>query len=135
VTELARFHHVALTVRDVAASASWYARVLGFQVLFREDGDTRRSCVMRFADGGYAVGLVEYPAMDDVGFDPRRIGLDHVAFLVERREDLDAWADRFDAAGVTHSGAIDAGPGAILNFKDPDGIGLALFWDEPDETD
>ena len=44
-------------------------------------------------------------------------------------EELDEWAARFDAEGVTHSGAIDVPTGAILNFKDPDGIALALFWD------
>jgi hypothetical protein len=27
------------------------------------------------------------------------------------------------------SNVIEIAPGAILNFKDPDGIALALFWD------
>ena len=38
-------------------------------------------------------------------------------------------SERLAARGVDHSGVIDVPPGAILNFKDPDGIGLALFWD------
>src|SRR4029434_3464791 len=33
---LAGFHHVDLTVSDVEASETWYARVLGFQRIFLE---------------------------------------------------------------------------------------------------
>ncbi len=29
------FHHVALTVRDLATSAEWYQTVLGLEELFR----------------------------------------------------------------------------------------------------
>ena len=32
---------------------------------------------------------------------------------------------------LEHSGAVEVPPGAILNFEDPDGIALALFWDRP----
>jgi glyoxylase I family protein len=60
---------------------------------------------------------------------PSRVGLDHLAFSVETREQLDEWAARLSAAGVEHSGVAAIAPGAILNFKDPDGISLALFWD------
>ena len=43
MTELVRFHHVALTVTDLDRSASWYRGVLGLVELFREDGDERRA--------------------------------------------------------------------------------------------
>jgi hypothetical protein len=41
------------------------------------------------------------------------------------------WAERLDEHGVVHSGPIAVPPGEILNFMDPDGIALALFWDKP----
>lgn len=129
MTELAGFHHVALTVRDLDASASWYRRVLDLDELFREEGERRRSIVYSFAAGGRAaVGLV-WHADADGSFDPTQVGLDHVSFVVRRREDLDAWARRLDGEGVAHSGVVDLPSGAILNFKDPDGIALAIFWD------
>ena len=127
--DLSSIHHAALSVRDLDASARWYADVLGFVELFREDGEERRGCVMGFAAGGYSVGLLEHRGSPDEGFDARRRGLDHLAFTVATREALDRWAARLTGAGIDHSGVVEIPPGAILNFKDPDGIALALFWD------
>jgi glyoxylase I family protein len=129
--DLSGIHHVSLTVSDLDRSAAWYAEVLGFAELFREDGPERKACVMRFAGGAHSVGLVEHHPGADRGFDHRRIGLDHAAFTVASTEDLRGWAERLTAAGVEHSGVVDLPVGAILNFKDPDGIALALFWDRP----
>lgn len=130
--ELRDFHHVALTVRDCVASARWYGEVLGFRELFAEDGPERRARILAFPGGGVSVGLVEHlGAGEHDAFDPTRTGLDHLAFSVETREALDTWALRLDAAGIHNSGAVDAGPSFVLNFEDPDGIALALFWDVP----
>src|SRR5262245_24201963 len=131
MSELSAFHHVALSVSDLEVSVAWYSRVLGFKELFREAGGTRRACVMGFENGASSVGFVEHGDRTGDLFDPARIGLDHFAFAVATREDLDEWATRLSDAGVDHSGAIDVPPGAILNFKDPDGVALALFWDRP----
>ena len=125
---LAAVHHVALTVRDVQAATAWYGRVLGFETVFTEEGEHRRATVMRFAGAGYSVALVEHTGATSE-FDPRRSGLDHLAFAVAARRDLDEWAARLTAMGIEHSGPIPLPTGAILNFKDPDGIALALFWD------
>jgi glyoxylase I family protein len=129
--DLAAFHHVALTVADRDASVRWYTEVLGLVELFREEGEARRASVLGFAGGGFSVGLVEHRPVEDGRFDPTRLGLDHVAFSVATRDDLDGWAERLSAAGVEHSGVIDVPPGAILNLKDTDGIAVALFWDKP----
>lgn len=134
MARLEQFHHVALTVEDRDASAEWYARVLGFEEVFREEGEERRACVMRFAGGGFSVGLVEFGPIGAVRvdrFDPHRTGLDHLAFAAPTREDLDDWDHRLVAEGVTTSGVIDIPVGAILNFTDPSGIALAIFWDGP----
>lgn len=124
---LAAFSHVSLSVRDLDASAAWYEGVLGFVELFREEHDVQRARVYRFGNGGLALGLTQHRAGDDAGFDPARTGLDHLAFLVEDSAEMDRWVERLTAAGVTHSGLQPTPPGTFLNFKDPDGIALALF--------
>ena len=134
MSEISAFHHVALTVSDLDASVAWYKQVLGFDELFREASDTRKACVMRFAAGGFSVGLVESASAAGEPFDPQHIGLDHLAFTVRSRAEMDDFAQRLTDAGVEHSGVITIPPGAILNFKDPDGIALALFWDKPQEA-
>ena len=127
--ELVSFHHVALSVRNRDESAAWYAEVLGFTEFFREESPHRKTCVMAFPGGGYSVGIVEHVDGGREHFDPRARGLDHLAFTVASRDELDGWAKHLTAAGVEHSDPIEIAPGAILNFKDPDGISLALFWD------
>ncbi|CAN5535371.1 hypothetical protein BH20ACT2_BH20ACT2_13620 [soil metagenome] len=53
----------------------------------------------------------------------------HLAFAVGSSKELRRWAERFTAAGVSHEGVTEIPPGATLNFKDPDGIAVALLWD------
>jgi glyoxylase I family protein len=63
-------------------------------------------------------------------FDERRTGLDHIAWGVEGRDGLRAWAAWLDALGVAHSGVIDkkgASPYSVIVFRDPDNIQLELF--------
>ena len=100
------------------------------------DDSTSLNVSLKFRPGGEPiVGLVQHgPARND-RFDPTVVGLDHLAFRVGSRQELATWAARLDERGVAHSGPIDVPPGAILNFKDPDGIALACFWDRPTEKE
>ena len=66
-------------------------------------------------------------------FDETRAGLDHLAFSVSAREELDGWAQRFSEAGdaaFSPAGIHELDPGAtVLVFRDPDNIQLELFFD------
>lgn len=127
--EIAALHHIALTVPDLDTAALWYEEVLGLEELFREEGDARRAIVYRFAGGAHAAfGLVWHDGTTGT-FDPHVVGLDHLSFAVPQRADCDVWTRHLDAHGVPHSGVIDVPQGAILNFSDPNGIALAIFWD------
>ena len=97
--------------------------------VFSEDGDSRRAVIMRIPGTGPVFAVVQHIGAGQSGFDPRRNGLDHLAFTVAHRADMEAWAARLSAYGVACDGPFDVPPGAILNFKDPDGIALSLFWD------
>ena len=60
-------------------------------------------------------------------FDERRAGLDHVAFGVADRTELETWSARLDELGIAHSPIKDDHYGSGLSFRDPDNIALELF--------
>jgi glyoxylase I family protein len=126
---LTGFHHLALTVRDLDTSTWWYERLFDLEPVIDEPGDERRAKVYRLRGTSQMLGLVEHRSNDGAGFRPDRTGLDHAAFSVHTRADVDAWGARLDGAGIEHSGRIDIPSGAILNFADPDGIQLSIFYE------
>jgi len=121
-------HHAALTVTDLAASATWYLEVLGLEQVFQEVTDTGGRAVLRIPASGQMVGLVQHGGGEG-DFDPHRTGLDHLAFSVGSREEVEWWVGWFDERGVTHSGLNETPFGAMLNFKDPDDIALTMHWE------
>jgi glyoxylase I family protein len=123
-------HHAALTVTDLDRSVRWYQDVLALDVVFSETLGERRATILGYPATGALIALVEHRPAGSA-FEPRNVGLDHLALTVETRTDMDGWARRLTDDGVEHSGVVDVPTGAILNFKDPDGIALALFWDRP----
>lgn len=125
-------HHLGPTVRDVEASARWYAAVLGFERAggFEPPGGERRKIFLRHRGLPIRLGLTEHRDSSKRRFDETEAGLDHLAFAVPSRAELEWWADRFTAAGVVFSPitASHTIPGAwILVFRDPDNIQLELF--------
>lgn len=120
--------HVSFSVTDFDRSLTWYQDVLGAEVMLDEPGEDRRAAVLALPGTSLLIGLGQFHSRGEGAFDPTRTGLDHFAFAVEARDDLDRWADHFDHHGVVHSEPVDVPPGAILNFKDPDDIALALMW-------
>lgn len=126
---------VNLTVRDPGASAVWYSRLLGLQWLYdyTSDDSQLRYVVVQDPSTGFTLGLVGHAANSGEPFDERRTGLDHLEFLVDRRQDLDDWALRLDELGVDHSGVkdLDYTANRMLTFRDPDNIQLEFFWRSP----
>ncbi|MCE3554624.1 VOC family protein [Pseudonocardia sp. RS11V-5] len=116
------------------ASAEWYVRVFGLQrlpVTFPHHGDESGGFAVLLVDPrtGLLIGLHHHERHEDGEFDERRTGLDHMAWGVQAREDLDTWAAWLDELGVAHSGVIDKTepmPYSVVVFRDPDGIQLEL---------
>jgi glyoxylase I family protein len=98
-------HHFGLTVRDVDASAAWYQEVLGFRRAgeFKAPDGTRRKVFFRHDGLQARLGLTQHSHVSRDAFDETRAGLDHLAFTVADREELDAWATRLADAAAVHS--------------------------------
>lgn len=118
--------HVALTVSDLERSVRWYSALFGFDPVLDEDTGPFRHVV--WALGDTLIGLHEFPdGLDDVSFDERRPGLDHVSFACSDRAELEQWADRLDEIGIDHGGVKDAPYGSGVSFRDPDNLALEFF--------
>ncbi len=124
--------HVRLTVTDIERSRQFYESVFGWGVLIelpdKADEATREALGFLYGGviydlGGMLVGL--RPVASD-RFDENRAGLDHLAFRLDSKAELDAAADHLDAVGVEHEPVKDIGPMYILEFRDPDNIALEL---------
>jgi catechol-2,3-dioxygenase len=119
--------HVAVTVTDLPASVAWYQRLLGTEPVLDEDTGPFRHVVFGL-DGGTLFGLHAFPGLlTSDRFDPRRPGLDHIAFACANRDELAKWQARLEELGIEHGGIVDAAYGSGLSFKDPDGVALEFF--------
>jgi glyoxylase I family protein len=119
--------HVALTVRDLSVSAPWYRQLFDAEAVLDEDTDPDMHHTV-FMVGGTLVGLHQHKkAAPPEQFSEYRVGLDHVAFGVANRGELEKWAGRLDDLGIEHGGIKDAHYGSGVSFRDPDGIALEIF--------
>ncbi len=118
--------HVAVTVSNLAVSVPWYTEVLGAEPVLDEDTGPFRHVV--YLVGTTLFGLHGFPELvTSEPFDEHRPGLDHIAFGVADRSELEKWASRLDELGVPHGEIKDAHYGSGLSFRDPDNIALELF--------
>jgi len=124
--------HVRLTVTDIERSRQFYESVFGWRILIElpdnADEATREALSFLFGGviydlGGALIGL--RPAATD-RFHEDHCGLDHLAFRVGSKAELDDAAKHLDNLGVTHEPVKDIGPSYILEFRDPDNIALEL---------
>jgi len=121
---------IELTVLNVEKSAQWYVDVLDL-VVRRESRDEKGHLVhvVLSHQSGLTLGLVEHGVSTASEFDERRVGLDHLEFIVPGVEDVHGWVERLDELGIPHSGAkaLDHAAGVMVTFRDPDNIQLEFY--------
>jgi glyoxylase I family protein len=130
------YSHVRLTVTDIARSRAFYDQVFGFPIAYEAppaDADQATKDALAFLFGGviYSFGAGNLLGLRPVApggdaFSEDRVGLDHVAFQLTSKADLDIAVTVLDKLGVTHSGPKNLGPIWILEFRDPDSVALEL---------
>jgi glyoxylase I family protein len=125
--EWTKVSHTSFSVADAEASAAWARRVLGLQELDRVHGGGWRGIVLVHPPSGAVLEYQQHDRHQGERFDPARTGLDHLGFLVRDRAALDEWQEHFRALGVDHTPVADREYGAVLTFRDPDGIQLEMF--------
>lgn len=118
-------HHITFPVSDLAASISWYERLLGAEHLTALDHYNPQGewCAAVLAVPGLDVPL-QLRAGEPVSVPP---GFEPVTFSVRDRADLDAWVAHLDALGVPHPPVTTARVGDSVQFTSPDGTPLRLY--------
>jgi glyoxylase I family protein len=97
------------------------------QVVLSGDDDVVKFRVLACPSSGWVVGVREYPGHARDRFDEFRTGLDHFAFAVASRADLEAWVRELETRGIEHSPIAETPIGQVIVFRDPDNIQLE-FW-------
>jgi len=129
------FDHFAPTVSDAEVSAAWYAEVLGLERLpakVSHHGETSAgfAILLRDPQTNALVGIHQHDESRGGPFDERTLGLDHMAWGVESRQELERWVQWLDRLGVEHSRITDITGQrsySVIVFRDPDNIQLELI--------
>lgn len=133
-------HHVAVRVQDPDASRRFYEDVLGFSFLeipvsgaFIADWKGAPSDGKLLAMQAGNTFVILEPPLEGTGtddrFSERRIGVDHLAFGVDAREDLQrvegALRDAgVETAGIEHDPVLDKD---YVAFRDPDNVQCEFY--------
>ncbi|MCS6244822.1 MAG: VOC family protein [Opitutus sp.] len=122
--------HVHLKVADLQRSLGFYRDVLGFTVTQRY-GDQ----AVFLSAGGYHhhIGLNTWESAGGSPPAPGTTGLYHLALLYPSRAELADALQRVLRAGLRLDEAANHGVGEALYLRDPDGNGVELYRDRPED--
>jgi catechol 2,3-dioxygenase len=125
-----RIGHTHLKVADIERSLAFYCGVLGFQLKARYGRD---AAFIAAGDYHHHIGLNTWESKGGQPPPPGTTGLYHHAILYPSRAALADALRRLIAAGIPLTGASDHGVSEALYLDDPDGIGVELYRDRPQE--
>jgi catechol 2,3-dioxygenase len=122
--------HVHLKVADLERALAFYLGVLGFDLVSRYG-----SQAAFVSAGGYHhhIGLNTWESRGGAPPPAGHTGLYHAAIRYPTRQALGAAVARVLAAGAPLQGASDHGVSEAVYLADPDGNGLELYWDRPQD--
>lgn len=123
--------HVHLKVSDLERALGFYSGVLGFEVMQRM-GDSAAF----LSAGGYHhhIGLNTWESSGGSAPPAGTTGLYHLAIVYPSRAKLGDALRRLIEAQIPLDGAADHGVSEALYLRDPDGNGVELYWDRPQEA-
>jgi catechol 2,3-dioxygenase len=125
-----RIGHVHLTVSNLERALQFYRDALGFEITQRYG----ESAVFLSA-GGYHhhIALNVWAGEGAAQPPPGRTGLYHLAILYPSRRELARAFKRLFDHGVAIEGASDHGVSEAIYLRDPDGHGVELYHDRPQD--
>lgn len=130
IPDQTRIGHIHLKVADLDRALAFYHELLGFEITQRYG-----SQAVFISAGGYHhhIGLNTWYSKGAGPAPQHAAGLFHTAILYPERKDLATILKRLMNANYPLSGAADHGVSEALYLNDPDGNGVELYWDKPQE--
>jgi catechol 2,3-dioxygenase len=125
-----RIGHVHLKVSDLERALRFYRDVLGFELTQRHG---RQAAFLSAGGYHHHIGLNTWESAGGSPPPAGATGLYHVAILYPSRAELADALRRLLDAGIPLEGASDHGVSEALYLRDPDGNGVELYWDRPQE--
>lgn len=125
-----RIGHVHLKVSDLDRALAFYRDLLGFELTTMYGKDAAF-----ISAGGYHhhIGLNIWHSKDGSPAPKDSTGLYHTAILYPSRKDLAEIVQRLIDQGYPISGASDHGVSEAIYLNDPDGNGVELYRDRPQD--
>lgn len=124
---LTKIGHVVLMVKDIERSTAFYTGVLGFRVsdVYPETMMKGRMVFMRCASDHHGVALIGQGPGPSAQHE-----LHHLAFEVDTLDEVFAAREWLKANGVKieFEGRRRAGCQVAVEFRDPDGHWLEIYW-------
>jgi catechol 2,3-dioxygenase len=125
-----RIGHVHLKVSDLDRALAFYCGVLGFRLTQRYG---EQAAFVAAGQYHHHIGLNTWESRGGSRPPPGTTGLYHAAILYPTRMGLAQALGRLMQAGVRLDAASDHGVSEALYLQDPDGNGLELYWDKPEQ--
>jgi catechol 2,3-dioxygenase len=125
-----RIGHVHLKVADLDRAVQFYRDVLGFELTQRYG---RQAAFLSAGGYHHHIGLNTWESLGGDRPASGTTGLYHLAILYPTRAELADALRRLIDAGIELEGASDHGVSEALYLRDPDGNGVELYHDRPNE--
>ncbi|MGH8066736.1 MAG: VOC family protein, partial [Candidatus Entotheonellia bacterium] len=128
--QLNRIGHVLLRVADIERSKAFYTKLLGFEIV--EEDPAHGGVFMSLGEQGHTLDLfqAENPARAEPAT-PDRVGVHHIAFMVESEKALKDAYFTLEDQGVEVVRAVDHVSQKSIYFHDPDGNRLEIYYELP----
>jgi glyoxalase family protein len=130
--QLIGLHHVTAITGQASQNVAFYTRVLGLRLVKKTvNQDDVSAYHLFYADAEGSPGT-DLTFFDWPHIVPNRNGagsIGEIALRAPGRESLEWWEKRLTAAGVEHTGILEAGGQILIRFSDPEGQALALVDD------
>ena len=119
-----------LKVADLDRALGFYRDILGFELTQRYG---RQAAFLSAGGYHHHIGLNTWESAGGAPPPSGTTGLYHLAILYPTRTELADALRRLVEAGIPLEGASDHGVSEALYLRDPDGNGVELYWDRPNE--